>query len=446
MLGGVRHVGAGWRTDGGALRFGANYVPSRGWFYSWLDFTPDDVRRDLADLATLGFDHIRVFPIWPWIQPNRGHIREQGVADLLATIDIAAELGLDVAVDLVQGHLSSFDFLPSWTLTWHQRSVFEDGAVLDGLTSYVDAVSRAVATRPNVFAVTIGNEVNNLYPSSSVTRESARSWASHLIDVIRDAAPRLHAVHSLHDEAFYVPGHPFGPVDSTDLGDLTSVHAWVFTGVSELDAPDGPATRSHADYLIELAAAIGDDPHRPIWLQEIGAPQPDIPAEAAAEFVTGTLEQVLDNPLLWGVTWWCSHDVDRRLVDFPEREYDLGLFTVDHRLKPAGRAIGAAMSRERAREAFRQRSTRRVQRPALVAPDDLRSPELDRIAYAPGSAFHLAWVELRAEGSTAIVSADRVDQVGYLEARGIDQTLDLAALLLAAVPGVTAPPSSTQLL
>ncbi len=138
------------------LRFGANYVPSQGWFYSWLDFSADDVRRDLEDLAGLGFDHVRVFPIWPWIQPNRGHIRERGIEDLLRTIDIAAELGLDVAVDLVQGHLSSFDFLPTWTVTWHRRSLFEDPAVRDGLAAYVDAVCRAIATRPNVFAATIG--------------------------------------------------------------------------------------------------------------------------------------------------------------------------------------------------------------------------------------------------------------------------------------------------
>ncbi len=54
---------------------GANYVPSVGWFYSWLDFRADDVRRDFADLAELGLDHVRIFPVWPWIQPNRGFLR-----------------------------------------------------------------------------------------------------------------------------------------------------------------------------------------------------------------------------------------------------------------------------------------------------------------------------------------------------------------------------------
>ena len=117
------------------IRFGANYVPSAGWFYSWLDYSPDAVRRDFADLATLGLDHVRVFPVWPWIQPNRALIRRRGIDDLLDTVDAAAEFGLEVCVDLIQGHLSSFDFLPSWVLTWHRRSVFTDDAVRAGLAS-----------------------------------------------------------------------------------------------------------------------------------------------------------------------------------------------------------------------------------------------------------------------------------------------------------------------
>ena len=404
------------------LRFGVNYVPSHGWFYSWLDFSADDVRRDLADLASLGVDHVRVFPIWPWIQPNRGHIREQGIVDLLRVIDIAADFGLDVAVDLIQGHLSSFDFLPAWTLTWHQRSLFEDRDVRDGLAAYVETVSRAVANRPNVFAITLGNEVNNLWPGNEVTSRSARTWATELVQAVRASAPDLLVVHSLHDEAFFVPGHPFEPADAADLGDLTSVHSWVFTGAGALDAPAGPATLSNADYLIELAGALAVEPGRPIWLQEIGAPQPDIPAADAAAFTTATLAHVLDNPMLWGVTWWCSHDIDRRLVDFPEREYDLGLFTVDHQVKPAGRALAQAV------EGIAREATSAALRPALLAPDDLRDRAIDRSDYAPGSAFHELWVQLRQHGPIAIVSADRARDLDHLQARGISSLLDVPVI------------------
>jgi hypothetical protein len=397
------------------VRFGANYVPSRGWFYSWLDYSPDDTRRDFADLAELGLDHVRVFPVWPWIQPNRTLIRRRGVDDLLTLIDVAAEFGLAVSVDLLQGHLSSFDFLPSWVLTWHRRSVFTDPEVRAGIAAYVDLLTREVATRDNVFAVTLGNEVDNLWPANATTAAASTRWAEELTGVARAAAPHLLVLHSLYDAAWYDPAHPFAPGDCVALGDLTTVHSWVFNGVSAIDGPLGPATVTHADYLVELAAASAPDPARPVWLQEIGAPRPDIGEPDAPAFVRATMDAVTANPALWGVTWWCSHDLDRGLADFPDREYDLGLITTDHTIKPAARELARVIRERRAAEA----APPPPPRPALTrAADPCAEPDR-RADVAPGSPFHREWVRLRQAGPLAIVDADRARDPAYLAARGI---------------------------
>ncbi|HEY3557945.1 MAG TPA: glycosyl hydrolase [Kribbella sp.] len=380
------------------VRFGANYVPSAGWFYSWLDYDGDAVRRDFADLAGIGLDHVRVFPVWPWIQPNRAIVRERAIADLLDTIDAAAEHGLSVAVDLIQGHLSSFDFLPSWVLTWHKSSLFEDATVRDGLTAYVDTVARAVATKPNVFAITLGNEVNNLWPDSPTTPETSTAWAQELLTTLKKAASGVLTLHSVFDDAWYKADHPFHPVDAVDLGDLTTVHSWVFNGVSRVDGPLGPATLTHADYLIELARATSLDPARPVWLQEIGVPGPDIPVDLQAEFTRRTVESVLTNQALYGVTWWSSHDIDRRLLDFPDREYDLGLFTVDHQRKPAAQALADLIAGVHANGVPQQAHVTTLTAPVNLRTDPSRRPEV-----APGSDFHLRWVEARAHGPVRIL-------------------------------------------
>lgn len=380
-----------------APRFGANYVPSAGWFYSWLDYDGDAVRRDFADLAGMGLDHVRVFPVWPWIQPNRAIIRERAIADLLDTIDAAAEHGLTVAVDLIQGHLSSFDFLPSWVLTWHKSSLFEDPTVREGLTAYVDAVARAVASRPNVFAITLGNEVNNLWPDSSTSAGTSTAWAHELLITLKKAAPNVLGLHSVFDDAWYKGDHPFLPTDAVDLGDLTTVHSWVFNGVSRLDGPLGPATLTHADYLIELARSLA--PERPVWLQEVGVPGPDIPVDLQAEFTRRTVANVLTNPALYGVTWWSSHDIDRRLLDFPDREYDLGLFTVDHQRKPAAQAFAEMIADVRLNGVPQQPPVT-----TLTTPVDLRTEADRRAEVAPGSEFHLQWVAARAAGPVRISS------------------------------------------
>ncbi|HZE40796.1 MAG TPA: glycosyl hydrolase [Stackebrandtia sp.] len=394
-------------------RFGANYVPSSQWFYSWLDFSADAARRDLDDLASIGLDHVRVFPIWPWIQPNRGHIRRAPIDDLLTLIDIAGERGLSVAVDLLQGHMSSHDFLPAWVLTHHHRSVFTDPAVREGIARYMDVVARAVSERDNVFAITLGNEVNNLWPYFDTTSAASREWASELLDVVAAAAPNVKHLYSVFDASWYHPQHPFDPADSVDLGDLTTVHSWVFNGVSDIDGPLGPATVSHADYLVELAAATSTDPNRGVWLQEIGVPQPFVPAADAAEFVDRTMSYVDSNPALWAVTWWCSHDLDRGLLDFPDHEYDLGLFTVDHEAKPAARALEKYIASRRPGAPAR--------RVALECPIDPHSHPERRADIAPGSAFHAEWVRRRADGPIAIASPTCGIDESYLAARGITE-------------------------
>ncbi|GMA86787.1 hypothetical protein GCM10025868_20370 [Angustibacter aerolatus] len=89
--------------------------------------------RDLDAVAALGLDHVRLFPLWSLLQPNRTLIRERALADVRAVAEVAQRSGLDVSVDVVQGHLSSFDFLPAWVTTWHTRNLFTDDDVVEAL-------------------------------------------------------------------------------------------------------------------------------------------------------------------------------------------------------------------------------------------------------------------------------------------------------------------------
>ncbi|WP_255574252.1 glycosyl hydrolase [Austwickia sp. TVS 96-490-7B] len=376
---------------------GANYVPSTSWFYSWLDLDLDDVRRDLDDLAELGLDHIRVFPIWPWIQPNRSHIRPRAMDDVASVLDLAHERGLAVCLDLVQGHLSSFDFLPSWILTWHSRSLFTDDTVRAGLRDYVRTMCRTLGAHPALFAITTGNELNNLWPSNETSPSESLAWAQDLVGIVAEEVPQVAALHSLFSAAWTDPGHPFTPVEAARVGDWTSVHSWIFNGPTGIAAYDDEICLSWADYLVQLAVASADDPHRPVWLQEVGAPGPEVPAEQAGEFARAVLARVLDEPRLVGVTWWSSHDVSRDLVDFPEREYDLGLFTTDHRPKPVA-AVLAELVAQGAPNAVER--TRCVDIPLSVTHLDEQNDA--RAALAAGSAWHRSWVQERREGPVGV--------------------------------------------
>ncbi|MGF1431640.1 glycoside hydrolase 5 family protein [Kitasatospora sp. LaBMicrA B282] len=405
-----------------APRFGVNYTPSQGWFHHWLDFDLDPVRADLDAIAALGLDHLRVFPLWPLFQPNRTLIRPRALDQLAALVDAAAERGLDVAVDGLQGHLSSFDFVPSWTTTWHRRNLFTDPEVVTAQSAYLFALASALADRPNFLGLTVGNEVNQFagdpHPDPDrITPEQAAAWLTRLLAAGERGAPgRLH-LHAAYDAAFYQDDHPFTPAHAARLGAVTAVHSWVFNGTAQRYGADSVATGQHAAYLVELAKAWATEAHRPVWLQEVGAPAPLIAADRAAAFTRTTVAAALDCPDLWGITWWCSHDVARSLADFPELEYSLGLLTVEQQVKPAGRALAGALAAARA-----DWRPPRPRRTALVL--DLPDGPAKRSTCAPGGGYFEAFMRLAADGArpTALL-ADRAADFAHLAARGITEVV-----------------------
>jgi endo-1,4-beta-mannosidase len=401
------------------LRFGANYTPSKDWMHSWLDFEPDDVRRDFAALAELGLDHVRVFPLWTVLQPNRTFIRDKAVDDVRAVIDIAAEFGMDASVDVIQGHLSSFDFVPSWLGTWHDKNMFTDARALSGQIALVDRLGRALRDAPNFLGLTLGNEVNQFsahtHPSPwPVTQDEAGGWISALLDAAEQAAPGLPHVHSEYDAVWYMDDHGFTPAHASRLGAMTTIHSWIFNGTAQRYGGRSVASDRHAEYLIELSRAFATDADRPVWLQEVGAPSNCLAEDEMPGFLEATVRSAARTANLWGVTWWCSHDVSRELGDFPELEYSLGLIDQSGAAKPLGRRLAELIPELRQRTAAPERDT------AIVVEVDEREVPVSRAALSPGGAVFQAWVDACAAGldPALVTSRDALDATA-LDARGI---------------------------
>src|SRR5256714_1235902 len=360
------------------MRFGANYTPSQHWWHVWLDFgspgVVDGIRRDFDAIAGLALDHVRVFASWPVFQPNRGVVRPRAVAQLVELTRLAGAAGLDVSVDALQGHLSSFDFYPSWTVTWHRRDLFTDPAVVEAQARLLRTLAEALRGEPNYLGLNLGNEPNNLVAHNPVTGAEVDAWLDRLLAECAAADPAHPATHCAYDAVWYEEEHPFTPAASATKGAMTCVHPWVFSAdCARRYGPRSVEVTHLAEYVVELARAYATDPARVTWGQEIGAPAPHIPEADAASFAEASLANVLTCAGLWGVTWWCSHDVDRRLLDFPELEYGLGLLRTDNGVKDVGRAVAGTVAAERsAPTAVGGRAT------ALVLP----SPE--RALAAPG--------------------------------------------------------------
>ena len=389
------------------MRFGVNYTPSGGWFHAWLD--PDWARidADLRQIRELGMDHVRIFPIWPYLQPNRTWINRKGIEDVRRMVHIAGEHGLDAYVDVFQGHLSSFDFIPSWLVTWHRGNMFTDPDVVDAERMLVEAMNETLSKESAFKGLTLGNEVNQLsdrpHPTMmGATPEQIGAWYDELIPA---AAGEGHvSLCSVNDGVWFIDGHPFTPVQAATKGDMTVIHSWVFNGIAQGYGPQSEECSAYALYLAELAKAFGPA-GRPVWLQEVGAPDHVMDSADTPRFCRDTVERALECANLWGITWWCSHDVPTAMADFPEFEHRLGLFDERGEIKPIGRMFGEMAERYRDGVEAPARMTA-----VVVDVDEVGNP-IDRSACAPGGSVCDLWMTLQKEGvhPTVVTSATAAD-------------------------------------
>lgn len=400
-------------------RFGVNYVPRQGWFHSWLEPDLDATRRDLEAIAALGLDHVRIFPFWPVLQPNRTLIRSRALADVRSVVEAAGEMGLDASVDVIQGHMSSFDFLPAWLTSWHATNMFTDAGALRAQAELTRSLHEAVADLPNYVGLTLGNEVNQFsgdpHPAPMrATPEQAETWIRTLLQAVPEDGKGVR-LHAEYDAVWYLDDHPFEPAHASRLGDVTAIHSWIFNGTAQRYGALSAESVRHAEYLTELSRAFATDPARPVWLQEIGAPLNCLEPGEEPEFCQRAVQHLADSAALWGVTWWCSHDVDRSLADFPELEYSLGLFDAEGRVKPLGRAFAEVATD------VRQRQHRPPERSeAVVVPVDAQDVPLRRADLAPGGSVFTAWMELASAGKRpTVITSTTAASARDLASRGI---------------------------
>ena len=401
-----------------SLRFGVNYTPSNGWFYSWLEPSWDDVRRDFDAIATLGLDHVRIFPLWPLLQPNRATIRRRALEDVRTTVELASAAGLDSAVDAVQGHLSSFDFLPSWLTSWHRRSMFTDPDVVEAQARLVGALHETLADLPGYMALTIGNELNQFadrpHPSPmEASPDDVSAWLDAVLGAVPAGSPAA-ALHAEYDAAWYLDDHPFLPSHASRSGDMTAIHSWIFNGTGQTYGGMSEQSVRHAEYLAELSRAFAATEDRPVWLQEVGAPLNCMAENEAADFCEQTVRHAADVQGMWGVTWWCSHDVARGLADFPELEHTLGLLDEHGEPKPIARRFASVAAELRSAATPPPRTT------AVVVLVDEEDVPLRRSDAAPGGGVFTRWMELAAAGERpALVTSRDAKDSKRLDARGI---------------------------
>lgn len=318
------------------VRFGVNYLPRRDWWYAWGE-NDDAFAEDLEAIAGLGFDHVRIQCLWPVFQPNPAWVSPHALRRLVRLLDDAAAHGLKVCVTVLDGWLSGFDFRP----TWLDGDAFDSPSAIDAAELLVGAVARTVAGHPALWCLDIANEPNVLMDA---TRPGyAEPWAERMLAAARRAGVPV-TIGVDHAPWMTVDG----PLRAEFLArscDLVAVHAWpLFTGVLERMGED----RAWAvpDFLAQVAAAHlagSTGGEKPLWIQELGVSELWLTTTSVEDFAARMLRRAAAVPGVAAVTWWASHDIDRRFTGFDQLEYGLGLIDSEGRVKPVGRRLAVTM-------------------------------------------------------------------------------------------------------
>ncbi|GAA1594637.1 MULTISPECIES: glycoside hydrolase 5 family protein [Kribbella] len=315
--------------------FGVNYVPRQQWWNAWLDFDERSIAEDLAAIAALGCDHVRIQCLWPVFQPTPTTVSAAAMTRLSVLLDRAHDVGLDVWVTVLNGFLSGWVFRPPWI---PKANLFTDTLALAAAKTLIASVAELVAAHPAGAGIDLGNEPNMLvgFEPSKVTTQDLDDWARTLIDAAHAAAPGLPVVLGADHQPWTTSQTGFTPALLANEPDLTTVHAWpYFSGFIGHFGEQNDLAWSIGAFLAQVAAAHQTAP-KPLWIQEIGvAPEwvTDVSVEHATERL---LRHSLSVPGVGAVTWWASHDIRPEYGGFAPLEYGLGLLDVHNHVKPAG--------------------------------------------------------------------------------------------------------------
>lgn len=398
------------------VRLGLNYTPSRSWWYSWSDWDTASIDADLADIEALGMDHIRIMGIWPELQPNATHVNTEMVGRIRRMLDLAGAHRLQVEVTVLDGAVSGFLFVPPWLIgngDGRLTNFFTDPGAIAAQQRLFAALGAGLGDHPSLLGFDLSNEIYWFAQpfGIDVAPEVGDGWLRAMFDAAANAAPgRLHVAGI--DHLPWLNDDYFSRDALGTTGTLSANHTWagwadVFSTYGAMSTP----SLHYSEYFIELIKAFHTDLSRQVWIEETGVSKVWMDPSLIPSWTEQSIRNMASCADFWGVTWWCSHEVNQAFTGFNPLEYDLGVYTNDRRLKPIGATI-AKLARE-----YDRHPPEPLHRDiALVLPDGL----------VPWTPFFEPYMKLIDKGvRPAVVKESRSGDRAYLEARGIDRLIQL---------------------
>ena len=335
------------------FELGVNYWPRRSAMYMWRELDIVQVRDEMAQIADLGFDVVRLFALTQDFLPQPLTVAGDMVDHLVEVVRAAKDAGLRIVPTLIVINMSGKFWWPAWMLDAQGRpgDLFSDPTILRSQSMLVETCARALAGDDAIRAFDLSNEIDD--SQRPRTRDAGWLWAALLANTVRRVAPGTPIQIGMHLPSLTTEQY-MRVDDVAEVADEDLMHAYPLycdMARSFLDPELVP-------FSCALTAGLAGT-GRPPLMQEFGlctAP-PGVAGhtitddflgqplrqylaseEEGAEYYQAVLERLV-NIGAAGAYAWCYGDYDSRLFDRPPistavRERTFGLVRADGSEKP----------------------------------------------------------------------------------------------------------------
>lgn len=352
------------------FELGVNYWPRKSAMYMWREFDIGEVRDEMAHIANLGFDVVRVFTLAQDFLPEPGIVAANMVARLVEVAQAAKDAGLRIVPTLVVINMSGQFWWPAWMIDAHGRpgDLFSDPTILRSQSLLVETCARALSGDDTIRAFDLANEIDDAQQPR--TRDAGWLWAALLANAIRRVAPGTPIQVGAH--LLSLTTEKYIRVDDiAEIADEDVMHAYplYYAGARSFLDPElvpfscaltaGLAGRGRAPLMQEfgLCTAPPGSPGKTITDEFLGKPLSQYLAseEEAAAYYDAVLQRLTKIGAA-GAYAWCYGDYDPQLFDRPPlalaiRERTFGLVRADGSEKPAT-AVFTKLRKQRDAGAF----------------------------------------------------------------------------------------------
>ena len=158
--------------------------------YMWRELDIGEVREEMAQIADIGFDVVRLFTLGQDFMPKPLCVAGNMVANLVQVVRAAKDAGLTIVPTLVVINMSGKFWWPEWMLNAQGRpgDLFSDPTILRTQAMLVETCARALGGDDSIRAFDLANEIDDAQRPR--TRDAGWLWASLLANTIRRVAPR----------------------------------------------------------------------------------------------------------------------------------------------------------------------------------------------------------------------------------------------------------------